>query len=186
MTVDEPRPTRTCKSKRFTKVMFMAAVARPRYDPAKKAYFDGKIGIWPFVQRDLAKNHSKNRPKGTMVTKPVENINHAQFQKMLVENVLPAVRQKMPRGCRRHPIFVQQDNARPHGSAPDSALQAELGRDGWQVRIRFQPPNSPDLNVLDLGYFNSIQSLQHQAAPTNIDEPIGAVEKSFDERQQQL
>ena len=43
-----------------------------------------------------------------------------------------------------------------------------------------QPPNSPDMNVLDLGYFNAIQSLQHKAAPQNIDELILAVYESFD------
>lgn len=32
---EEHEPLRTCKSKRFiTKVMFLAAVARPRYDPS--------------------------------------------------------------------------------------------------------------------------------------------------------
>ena len=28
------------------------------------------------------------------------------------------------------------------------------------IKIKNQPSNSPDLNVIDLGYFNSIQSLQ--------------------------
>ena len=42
-----------------------------------------------------------------------------------------------------------------------------------------QPPNSPDLNVLDLGFFNSIQTLQHEKAPTNIDELVAAVEEAY-------
>jgi hypothetical protein len=33
---------------------------------------------------------------------------------------------------------------------------------------------------LDLGYFNAIQSLQHKAAPKNIDELITAVKDSFE------
>ncbi|ETV68359.1 hypothetical protein H257_15680 [Aphanomyces astaci] len=38
-------PTSRVKSKRFiTKVMFLAAVARPRYDFHNKAMFDGKTG----------------------------------------------------------------------------------------------------------------------------------------------
>lgn len=36
------------------------------------------------------------------------------------------------------------------------------------------------MNVLDLGFFRAIQSLQHQEAPTTIDELVHAVEKSFD------
>ena len=39
-----------------------------------------------------------------------------------------------------------------------------------------QPPNSPDFNILDLGFFNSIQSLQQQKRMTDIDELITAVD----------
>ncbi|KAF0704838.1 Aste57867_7242 [Aphanomyces stellatus] len=61
--------TRACKSKRFiTKVMFLAAVARPRYDANKKCIFDRKIGIWPFVQKSVAVRTSRNRPKGAILT----------------------------------------------------------------------------------------------------------------------
>lgn len=53
---DEKVPSRICKSKRFiSKVMFMAAVARPRYDSAKKQYFDEKISIWTFTYKAEAK-----------------------------------------------------------------------------------------------------------------------------------
>ncbi|ETV69461.1 hypothetical protein H257_14831 [Aphanomyces astaci] len=49
---DDELAHRAAKSKRFiTKVMFLAAVARPRYDPRLRQEFDGKLGIWPFVQR---------------------------------------------------------------------------------------------------------------------------------------
>ena len=61
-------PHREGKSKRFSqKVMFLAAVARPRYDEDGDLIFDGKLGIWPFVQLIPAKQISKNRPKGTSV-----------------------------------------------------------------------------------------------------------------------
>ena len=43
---DEIEPHRQIKSKIFiTKVMFLAAVARPRYDTHNNEWFDGKIGI---------------------------------------------------------------------------------------------------------------------------------------------
>jgi len=48
-------------------------------------------------------------------------------------------------------------------------------------RLCFQPPNSPDLNVLGLGFFRVIQSLQCQKAPLSIDELINAVETSLNE-----
>ena len=47
------------------------------------------------------------------------------------------------------------------------------------ISIANQPPNSPDYNVLDLGFFNSIQSLQHQKSTRTIEELIDAVESAF-------
>ncbi|KAG6951503.1 hypothetical protein JG687_00013575 [Phytophthora cactorum] len=42
-----------------------------------------------------------------------------------------------------------------------------------------QPPRSPDLNVLDLGFFHSTQSLQHQTPTIDTDGLIAAVETAF-------
>ena len=47
------------------------------------------------------------------------------------------------------------------------------------IEIKNQPSQSPDLNVLDLGYFNSIQSLQQRIRCETVDDLIEAVEKSF-------
>jgi hypothetical protein len=33
--------------------MFYSAVGRPRFDNKGRCYFDGKIGIWPFVREVL-------------------------------------------------------------------------------------------------------------------------------------
>ena len=67
-----PGPYRPCKSKRaITKVMFVCAVARPRYDAHKKKDPNGLIGIWPYATTEAAKQSSKDQPKGTLVTKPI-------------------------------------------------------------------------------------------------------------------
>jgi hypothetical protein len=47
--------------------MFLAAVARPRFDANGNVIFDGKLGIWPFTYQEAAKRNSKNREAGTMV-----------------------------------------------------------------------------------------------------------------------
>lgn len=180
ITLDETEPLRHCKSKRFiTKVMFMAAVARPRWDSNRNEMFDGKIGIWPFVYSENAKRNSKNRAKGTGVTKVVENVNKEETRKMIIENVLPAIRGKFPRSEKSSPIYIQQDNAKPHLAVDDPSITEECLKDGWNFQLQFQPPNSPDLNVLDLGFFNAIQSLQHQMPTRNIDNLIEAVEVAF-------
>lgn len=177
---NEEAPLRACKSKRFIpKIMFMAAVARPRYDHHRKQFFDGKIGLWPFVYNEPAKRNSKNRPKGTLITKPVESINAAEVRKMLIENVLPAIKAKFPAASKSSPIFIQQDNAKPHSYTNDENFVAECNKDGWNIIVKAQPPNSPDFNVLDLGFFSSIQSLQHQSSPQSIDQLIECVTNAF-------
>lgn len=179
---EEDTPYRACQSKRFiTKVMFMAAVARPRYDPHRKTTFNGKIGIWPFVTHEPAKRNSKKRAKGTLVTKCIPNINRHETRKMLVENVIPAIKEKWPRGRAHSSIIIQQDNAKPHLAENDAELIAECQKGGWDISFRCQPPNSPDFNVLDLGFFNSIQALQHQNAPKSIDELIECVHQAFED-----
>jgi hypothetical protein len=50
---------------------------------------------------------------------------------------------------------------------------------GWRMRISPQPAQSPDLNVLDLGFFNSIQSLQDQNTPQTEEELIAEVERAY-------
>ncbi len=50
MANDAASPHREGKSKRFIqKVMFLAAVARPRYDEADYLIFDRKLVVWPFA-----------------------------------------------------------------------------------------------------------------------------------------
>ena len=177
--LNEEEPERNCKSKRFiTKVMFMAAVARPRYDSHRKHYFDGKIGIWPFVYQEPAQRNSKNRDKGTIIKKNVESVTAVHSKNMIMENVISAIKSKFPPAYKKKTIYVQ-DNAKPHFSDNDADIVALGSADDWNIKFKAQPANSPDLNVLDLGFFNSIQSLQHEASPNTIDELINCVQDAF-------
>ncbi|KAK1681306.1 hypothetical protein QYE76_042154 [Lolium multiflorum] len=70
---EEPKPLRTVKNKNsIGKVMFLTAVARPRYGEDGGVTFDGKIGTWAFVQEIPAAKKSKNRERGTIEVKPVK------------------------------------------------------------------------------------------------------------------
>ncbi|KAJ0493572.1 hypothetical protein HanRHA438_Chr12g0556251 [Helianthus annuus] len=176
----EDEPLRTCKSKKFiTKVMFLAAVARPRFDTSGNERFSGKIGIFPFTKLEPAKRSSKNRVAGTLETKPILSVIKEVTRSWLIDKVLPAIRDKWPQG-HTGPIFIQQDNAKPHNNIDDEQFIQEASRDGFDIRLRFQPPNSPDLNVLDLGFFHAIQSLQEQEVLGSIDELVHAVQTSFE------
>ncbi|XP_049388575.1 uncharacterized protein LOC125864031 [Solanum stenotomum] len=178
----EPDPYRSCKSKNFIpKVMFMAVVARPRFDENGIELFSGKIGIFPFVVKEPAKRNSKNRTAGTLETKPILSVTKDITRACLIEKVLPAIRSKWPASDSNIPICIQQDNARPHIGVNDLEFVEAAQKDGFDIKLCFQPPNSPDLNALDLGFFRAIQSLQYQKAPSNVDELVEAVERSFDE-----
>ncbi|XP_031112047.1 uncharacterized protein LOC116016020 [Ipomoea triloba] len=178
---EEDEPYRTCKSKKFiTKVMFLCAVARPRFDLERNEMFDGKIGMFPFVYKEPAKRRSKNREAGTLETKPIESVNKEVTRKWLIDYVLPAIRAKCPPSSSKT-IYIQQDNARPHISMNDVEFLEAAKKDGFDIHLTCQPPNSPDMNVLDLGFFRALQSLQHQEAPRNVDELVVATHKAFNE-----
>ncbi|TDH66899.1 hypothetical protein CCR75_008309 [Bremia lactucae] len=49
------------------------------------------------------------------------------------------------------------------------------------IQLSCQPPNSPDTNELNLGFFNATQALQHQKVMKSIDELIAAIQAAFKE-----
>jgi hypothetical protein len=56
VTQGEKRTARRIKNKlHITKVMFLTAVARPRFDSAGNCTFDGKIGMWLMIKTEAAK-----------------------------------------------------------------------------------------------------------------------------------
>lgn len=117
-----------------------------------------------------------------MITNPI-NVTKDVYRKYLVEKLPPAIKEKWRFG---HdlllPIYIQQDNAKPHINSDDHIFMEaarSLISENLDIRLRFQPANSPDLNVLDLGFFRAIQSLQHQWAAKNVGELISAVEESI-------
>ena len=52
-------------------------------------------------------------------------------------------------------VIIQQDNAKPHAHHEDPALQDEMVKDSLTIKLANQPSNSPDMNVLDLGFFRN-------------------------------
>ncbi|XP_074302848.1 uncharacterized protein LOC141636453 [Silene latifolia] len=175
----EPDPYRSVQSKTFIgKIMFMCVVGRPQYSENNDVIFDGKIGIWPFVYLEPAKRNSKNRDAGTMETKPIESITKQVVKDMLLGKVLPEIKKKWPKNASKT-IYIQQDNARPHINNSDADFRAAASSNGWNIQLVQQPPNSPDLNVLDLGFFRAIQSLKTLSNSYKLDELVGAVTTTF-------
>jgi len=179
----EELPHCTCKHKsHITKVMFLCAQARPRWDHHTNSMWDGKIGIWPVGRWEPAQRSSRNRPRGTLVWKNT-SITKDVYRDLLTEKVLPAVKDKWPVGCTRN-ITIQQDGASSHISPDDEgwldALAAGEGNWGQRIKLETQPPNSPDLNLNDLGFFRSLQSDYETECPANEEDIINFVQQSFD------
>ena len=117
---------------------------------------------------------SKNRPKGTPELKSVLSVKKETIRKMFLENVLPVISRKWPQNKRRREVpgvVVQLDDAGPHLSPTDKALLEE-SRIYTNVKISFkcQPAMSPDLSVLDLCFFNSLQTSQLCKLATTFEE----------------
>ncbi|ETV81943.1 hypothetical protein H257_05481 [Aphanomyces astaci] len=152
---DEDPPHLTVKSKTFImKVMFLSTVARSRWDHDKCEWFDGKIGTWHFTDRVPALRGSRNTPAGTMVMKPV-SVTRDVYTPKLLDKVIPAIKANWPQDETKG-VIIQQDNSRPHVPPSDPRIVAACTSGGWAMQERFQPPQMPDLNVLDLGFFRAL------------------------------
>lgn len=58
-------------------------------------------------------------------------------------------------------IKVQQDNAPGHIDGKTADFTSVAQRYDWNIQLVSQPSNSPDFNILDLGFFPAIQSLDY-------------------------
>ena len=96
---------------------------------------------------------------------------------VLINKLLPTICEKFPRDTKS--ILIQMDNAPSHIDGTEREWIEAVQKTGLPIEISRQPACSPDLNVLDLGYFNSIQSLQHKTRSYTIQQIIYNVIKSF-------
>ena len=175
---DEEEPYRHVQHKSFlTKIMFLCAVARPRYDTRRNAWFDGKIGIWPIGKWEPAKRSSKKHAKGTPVWKN-QCITRDVYCEYLIKKFLPVVKEKWPMRSAR--IWLQQDEAKSHILEDDMEFKEAVDEIGLNLTVFTQSPNSPDTNILNLGFFRAIQSFNDDC-PANEEELIKSVEKAYGE-----
>ncbi|CAN0307027.1 unnamed protein product, partial [Pylaiella littoralis] len=119
-----------------------------------------------------------NRAAGTVVTKCVE-VTKDTYKAKLIEGVIPAIKEKWPAATRHRTIYIQQDNAKPHRVNDHEDLLEACSSGGFDIQLINQPPNSPGTNILDLGFFASIQSLQDRTRARTIDQLISEVEVAW-------
>jgi hypothetical protein len=102
-----------------------------------------------------------------------------EYQRMMIDLVLPDIKRKMPIN---NNIIVQQDGAKAHLPVDDPEFKAkvqELYGNKNAVKLYTQLAQSPDLNVNDLGFFASLQSMYYRTSPKNSIDLIEMVESCF-------
>jgi hypothetical protein len=142
----------------ITKVMFLVAMARPQAIPGG-GWFDGKVGMWQCTEEVLTQRASVNRPAGVYETRPRSVDSEFYHELCTMEGgVLDKVKEAMP-WRKNTGIKIQHDGAGPHnGKGNTEALRLAGLAGGWKIKFVTQPAQSPDLNILDLGFFHSLKS----------------------------
>ncbi|XP_057548274.1 uncharacterized protein LOC130826727 [Amaranthus tricolor] len=177
---EEEKPYRCVHNKNFIgKVMFIAAVARPHINSTGEVLWDGKIGIFPFTETYYAVRRSENRPAGTATLRAITRVTRDILRDKLITEVLPAIRSKWPANGVKD-IWIQQDNAKPHILINDHAFNEEAKKDGFNIRLVCQLASSPDMNILDLGLFSALQSIQFKSFSKDLNDLIKAVNDAYD------
>ena len=84
------------------------------------------------------------------------NVRRDISRSFLIAKLLPSIARKWPREDAGKTIWIQQDNAPSHIQVDDVQFAEAVAQMGLDIRIMQQPSNSPDMNVLDLGFFASL------------------------------
>ena len=109
-----------------------------------------------------------------MVTKVV-------YRDLLINKLIPAILEKWPRSDRMsRTIYIQQDGAKNHIREDDEEFNNALMLQEIDAKLYTQTPNSPDVNLLDLGFFRAIQSF-NDASPKDEGELIQLVQTAYED-----
>ena len=148
------------------KIMYFAAIAMP----LAKQKFDGRVYFEPLVQKVTAKRTTKNRKSGTESLRAAQ-MDRVKFNNVIIE-VLNAIVRKLPNAKK---IRIIADGAGGHGVGKHGQrglenalkdarnwieLQSTVGQimHGRTIQFLLQPSQSPDLNILDLGAWWSLET----------------------------
>ena len=162
----QENPKRCVKHKsHITMVIFLCAVARPHFNTCSNSWWDGKLGIWPIGDWEPAKRMSKNSPKGMPVWKN-KIVTKEVYHDLLITTLILSILEKW-------------EQAKNHISCNDNLFNDVLVEKGINATLYTQAVNSPDVNLLDLGFFRPIQSFNN-TAPKNEEDLIEAVSVAYD------
>ncbi|CAM9982283.1 unnamed protein product [Choristocarpus tenellus] len=142
--------------------------------------FDGKLGVWHLCAPETADRTSKNHKKGDVREQDLTS-DHLWYRKWYTEELLPAIKTKMPWLQEKH-IVVQQGGATPHRGKGSSEILSRAGKtEGWLIRLVMQPSNSPDPNIMDLCFFRSLKCQVMGERCGSVEEVVKVIKKQYEE-----
>jgi len=184
-----PKPPRLTHKSRTPKLMFLVANARPR----PEYNFDGKIGIWYFANVRKAKRSHKatGTVKGVTDIMETYTVDAKVYRQHITGKggVMEAIREKMwwyKKGSGKpeagQEIWLQHDGARPHtAKVNETEYKKNRSKHGFIITVCQQAPQSPDVNIEDIAFFNSLQSDTSCVSMSNLFELRDAVNKCYEE-----
>jgi hypothetical protein len=134
---EEP-PKRNVRNKfHKTKVMFLCAVARPRFDSIGTCK---KIEMWLFVKKEPALRNSANYTRDTIKTK-TSNVTYCAYLEYMLDKVILAIKARLPRDHEtKVTINMQHDNAPSHFRNTDPRwLQLVNAEFNWDFKLAEHP-----------------------------------------------
>ena len=148
-------------SKRYlSKLMIVTAICRPMLVKGA-GYVGGKVSISQCATTHEAQRRSKNHQKGDLYLKIGEGMNSDDYERIMVEDIIPSARASP---CLAHvpsPLRIQSDNAPIHPKA--NSLSPRLARalmgDREEERecvLARQAPKNPQQNANDIGFYHGI------------------------------
>ena len=101
------------------------------------------------------------------------------YKDLLLAKLLPMLVQKwLRRGCLSRKLFIQQDGVKNQISEKDRVFNEVWMEKEINGELYTQAANSPDVSILDLGFFRAIQSFNN-AVPKPEDELIQVVSTAY-------
>ena len=181
---ERPKPVTIHHKAHIPKVMFLSVIGAPQdyIHDGTVQHFDGKIGLFVFGKYAPAKRRSKNRAAGTPVFQDIP-VTCESYREMFVKpgGVLEKIKEKLF-WAKDFAITIRHDGAKPHtGQGNEPFISARGHDDGWDITVRRQTAQSPDMNKNDLCFFASLQKKANQIKKQKKDIPslIEAVQQAY-------
>lgn len=175
---EAPVPRTVRHKSHIPKAMFIVMVTLPDHE----LNFSGKVAMHCCTEMVEAARASKNRGRGDLEEKDVpvtaEYYRHV-MKTYMVPSFKKCVREARLGGAK---LVVQHDGAKPHtgkGNNEYWPVMLQTLCPNLAVEVVTQPAQSPDLNVLDMGFFNSLQCLADETDPDSLSDLLSNVEDIF-------